>query len=151
MKKMRQFFIMGVIAILVVMSSVAQVSGGVGSIDKECIRYGFSYGIAKYQCGLTDPDEGNGSTLTVLWTNCISVDWTADPEVAGVLSKEGTSTYKHLGGASGTVVNSSKHAISHITFCGKIPTVPEFGTPAIALAILLTTPAFAYLMVKKRE
>jgi len=29
--------------------------------------------------------------------------------------------------------------------------VPEFTTPAMALAILLTTPAFAYLLVKKRE
>jgi len=30
-------------------------------------------------------------------------------------------------------------------------TVPEFLTPAIALAVLLTTPAFAYLLVKKRK
>ena len=34
--------------------------------------------------------------------------------------------------------------------CEGLPT-PEFGSLAMALAILLTTPAFAYLIVKKRE
>lgn len=32
-----------------------------------------------------------------------------------------------------------------------IPTAAEFGSIAVPLAILLTTPAFAYLMVKRRK
>ena len=91
---------------------------GVGNIDQECQSEGFDYGIAKYQCGSTSPDEGDGSSLTVSWTDCESVDWTADPEVAGVLSKEGTSTYVHSGGSAGTIAKACQQDLSHITFCG---------------------------------
>jgi|GEM_PF-2648237 len=33
----------------------------------------------------------------------------------------------------------------------EVPSVPEFVTPAIALAILLTSPAFAYLLLRRRH
>jgi len=136
--------------LLIITLTTLASANGVGSIDTECQRYGFSYGIAKYQCGNTTPDEGDGSTLTVTWNQCLSVDWTANPQVAGVLSKEATNTYIWSGGTSGTITKNGQHDISHITFCGRQTEAPEYSSPAILLAALLSTPAFAYLLAKKK-
>ncbi len=35
--------------------------------------------------------------------------------------------------------------------CSGAPPVPEFVTPAIAMAILLSSPAFAYLIIRRRH
>ncbi|MEA1924549.1 MAG: hypothetical protein U9M95_01640 [Candidatus Altiarchaeota archaeon] len=134
--------------LIITLSTLAS-ANGIGSIDEECRNAGFSYGIAKYQCANTAPDEGDGSTLTVTWNQCISVDWTANPAVAGVLSKEGNPTYVWGGGTSGTITKNGEQDISHITFCGEYSEAPEYSSLAILLAALLTAPAIAYLIAKK--
>ncbi|ODS40843.1 MAG: hypothetical protein A7315_07465 [Candidatus Altiarchaeales archaeon WOR_SM1_79] len=145
---------MGVIAILATTYSFAVVDDGVGSIDQECQANGFDFGIVKF--------EWNTTTNSYTYENPeippydVNVtgdderaDWTASPAVDGVLHKEAGNTFVHAGGTSGTV-DMNENAISHITFCGSENGAPEFLTPAIALAVLLTTPAFAYLVVKRR-
>ena len=99
-------------------------SRGVGSPDTECQNNGFDFGIAKYQCSSETAEPGSAYdnyTITVNWTgsgdDCSSVDWTSDPAVDGVLSKEGGDTFVKPGGTSGTI-NQGTHGISHITFCG---------------------------------
>ncbi|UCD04148.1 MAG: hypothetical protein JSW73_00675 [Candidatus Woesearchaeota archaeon] len=82
-----------------------------------CKDQGFGFFIAKYNCGFTTPEEGYGDFITVSWNNCTSVNWTADPAVGFVVSKEAPNFYPHPGGTSGTIVKSGQQEISHITFC----------------------------------
>jgi hypothetical protein len=95
-------------------------NGGVGSPDKECQDHGFDFGIKKYECGNTTPENGSHAgdyDISVIWNNCVSVNWTSNPGVGGVLSKEGCTTYNYSGGSSGIVTKICQD-ISHITFCG---------------------------------
>lgn len=147
---MKKLFILPVLVVLTMLLITvvnAQVAG-VGSPDTECQNNGFDYGIAKYQCNSYEPEEGSAFDsydLTVEWfggEDCSSADWTADPAVDGVLSKEGTSTYVHLGGTSGTITQTGQNSISHVTFCGKVPQVPEFGTMVGILTVLSAVGVF---------
>lgn len=114
---------------------------GVGSPDTECQANGFDFGIAKYGTESTSPDTDGASgasdyTTGVTWNGELSVDWTANPSVAGVVSKEGTATYVHPGGVSGSVAKSGQNGISHITFCGNEPETDETGSITIVKEIV---------------
>jgi cysteine-rich repeat protein len=100
---------------------------GIGSPDKECKCSGFDFGIVKYECegGIEKGPEASNYDISLSWNKCNSADWTADPGVDGILSKEATIIYTHDGGASGTIDKTTKHDISHITFCGYENTEPE--------------------------
>lgn len=132
-----------ILALLLLVVGVSAVS-----IHEECQDSGFDYGIAKYQCGSTTPSEGDGSTTTLSWNNCVSVDWTADPAVDGIISKEGTIRFVYPGGTSGTITKVDQHDISHITFCGNTNgEIPEFTAVTAGIALL---GALGVFLLKKR-
>jgi hypothetical protein len=126
------------------------------SIDEECDEFGFPYGIVKYEWNGTDyvpEDDIVGSYVITLDGDDYEVDWTADPNVAGVIRKSGGNTEKYPGGSSGTVTGFETtnpqgkpitQAISHITFCGCKGGnggpggngVPEFTTGTLAVAVI---------------
>ncbi len=152
---MKKIPIIRLIALLIATTIVVQ-GEGVGSIDTQCRANGFDYGIIRYEWNkdiskyeAEDPPPKSPYSITVSG-DATSASWTADPAVDGVLHKESLNTYLHAGGTIGTV-NMVSNEISHITFCGKETTVPEFTSLAVALVILLTTPAFAYLIIKKKH
>ncbi len=159
MKKIKQLFIIWVITILIATFGIADQgtlgTTNTGSIDDECKANGFDYGIVKFEWnGTTNSHEPElppvyGYIIAVTG-NTSTAYWTADPGVCGVLHKESQNTYIHLGGTTGTV-DYNIHGISHITFCGCETPTPEFTTLTMALMIMLISPAFAYLLIKKRK
>lgn len=136
--------LVSVLVIASIGSVIAPPNGnGVGSPDTECQNHGFDFGIAKYQCNSIVPEEGSAFdsyNITVEWfgelEDCSSVDWTADPAVDGILSKEGQDYVVYYDGTSGTI-EKGDHGISHVTFCGDLPpVVPEFGATVGILTAL---------------
>jgi len=122
-----------------------------GSSDSECSQIGL-VGRAKYQCDNETPPEGDTTGLTVTWHStdggCTGANWTADPAVAAVLTKDGVQYYQWDGGTEGSVYNAGQQSISHMTFCGRpSENVPEF-TSLGALAALGLAGLFVY---KKRN
>jgi len=93
----------------------------------ECQSEGFDFFIEKFECEKTTPESNDPDyEINPTWTNCTSVDWTSDPAVAGVLSKEDAQPLVvHTGGTSGIFDKSGKWDISHITFCGNDSTPPK--------------------------
>ncbi len=157
--KMKRILALLLVAIL----AMTVVFGQVGSPNTECQDNGFDYGIAKYQCGSTSPEEGDGTGLSVTWNavmfndeevQCGSADWTSTYEIAGVLVKSATNTDVWPGGMSGTVEGWETtnpqdqpilHSISHITFCGDEHQVPEFSTLTFGAAIIGAGLALVFL------
>jgi hypothetical protein len=114
--------------ILIIMPMVT--ANGVGSPDVECQRYGFDYGIVKYECsdGFEEGSYYDYYNISVEWNECDSFDYTSDPAVDGILLKASTETTVFPGDGNGTITKPDKYDISHITFCGyEPPVVPEFG------------------------
>ncbi len=113
------------------------------SIDEECQDAGFDFGIAKYQCGQTTAEEGShydDYTITVTWSACTSVDWTADPAVDGILEKAGFNPIEvHPGGTSGTIDKTYQQDISHITFCGNEAPTTTTTTSSTTTTTPITT------------
>lgn len=122
----------------------------VRGIDRECMANGFDYGIVKYQCGSYDPDEGDGTGMTITWhfddeQECEALEWSSTFPVDGVLSKEGDLTFVQPGGTSGYFMQTGQNAISHATFCGKKDSdVPEFSAIAAGI-VLISVAGFVYL------
>ncbi|MBN2422151.1 hypothetical protein JXB41_02900 [Candidatus Woesearchaeota archaeon] len=136
-----------VIAILFLFAMSVVFANGVGSPDEECRQHGFDYGIAKWDWVeeayvLSAEGVRPGYTVSISG-DAASATWKCNPGAAGALSKEGTYTYVHSGGTSGTVTPSlapdgKTHDISHITLCGNENDgqVPEFTTIGAGLALL---------------
>lgn len=85
------------------------------------------------------PADGTKDGVTLSWSDCsanecFTATWTSDTQVGLVLEKAGPATYQHIGGMSGVVYNSSKHALSHVELCKDetvtAQSVPEFGVLA---------------------
>ena len=125
-------------------------AGGVGSIDLECQRYGFDYGIVKYEWNGTAYAQEAAPKAPYMITlngNAQAANWTANPPVAGVLAKMGQDYATYSGGNAGTV-SMGEHAISHITFCGNdTTTVPESGILVGIISLLI--PSAIYLARKR--
>ena len=154
---MKKSIVLMIILSIISLTSVYAVSKAVGSIDNECQANGFDFGVAKYECPDTDPSEENVAGTSIEWVvvidenqnpECVSVDWEADPAVAGVLTKEGTTTFTSAGGTSGTVEMMGQNSISHITFCGESNEIPEFTTIGAGLAL---AGAGLYMYRKRRK
>jgi hypothetical protein len=127
-------------------------SGRVGSIDTECQAHGYDYGIVKYEWNGTnyiqEAQPISPYTITVNG-NAQAANWTANPPVAGILTKMGQDYATYAGGTSGTV-NMGAHAISHITFCGNEgTTVPESGLIVGIISLLI--PGMIYIARKRRD
>src|SRR3989344_5209111 len=124
-KFIASFYIGSFIASMVLQPLVFfNASANVGSPDNECQNADFDFGIVKYSAGSTIPENGSVAgdyTITVTWSGTNSVSWTSNPVVAGVVSKEGNSSYVNNGGTSGTIVKHGQNGFSHITFCGNDP------------------------------
>jgi hypothetical protein len=139
-------------AIISMLLMTAASAGGVGSIDLECQRYGFDYGIVKYEWNsTTSAYEQEAPTkapyMITLTGNSQAANWTANPPVAGVLTKMGQDYATYAGGNAGTV-SMGEHAISHITFCGNdTTTVPESGILIGIISLLI--PGTIYLARKR--
>ena len=139
---------------MLVMSIIASIFvSAVGADVQECLDAGFDFYIEKFQCGDTSPETDNPNwAITVDWTgtdnDCTSVDWTANPAVAGVTEKAGTNAVvTHPGGTSGTIDKTYKQAISHVTFCGNENEIPEFTTIGAALVLA----GAGFYMYRKRS
>ena len=137
--------------LFVAILALASVIAGVGSIDEECQKHGFDFGIVKFEWkeGSYVKEDSEVSPWSVNVTgDDSSADWVANPAVAGVLHKESNDYYTWSGGTSGAV-NEQEHGISHITFCGddKGNEVPEFSTIA-ALGVLGL--AGAFVLIKRK-
>ncbi|MFH1722789.1 MAG: hypothetical protein ABH950_09335 [Candidatus Altiarchaeota archaeon] len=185
---MKKLFTLVIIALFAAPFAIAQ---GVGSIDTECQGNGFDFGIVKFEWGCEEP----GPTGLTIAGNCgyvpenppippyivgvegdaAQANWTASPEVDGVLVKGGTEYDTYPGGASGTVScvtytnpggQTNCHGISHITFCGDnetettttVPEItttipdtpaPEFASLVLPAIILLLAPGIAFIARKK--
>jgi hypothetical protein len=133
----KAFAILAIFALLLVGTPVFNAEAAVGSIDTECQAAGFDFGIAKYQSAWT-LDEGDGTGINVSGT-AQSVNWTANPAVAGVVAKTGTDSDSFAGGSSGQInawvtvpgPSGNKKDISHITFCGNQSQDPETASLTI--------------------
>ncbi|MFC2154101.1 hypothetical protein ACFLRC_01280 [Candidatus Altiarchaeota archaeon] len=141
-------------------------SKGVGSIDEECQRNNFDFGIVKFEWeggNYTPEDPPIPPYIVSVVGDDHQANWTASPAVDGVLSKEGNSTYVNLGGTSGTITQTGQNAISHLTFCGDnetsttttIPETtttvpsPEFTSVVIPALVVLFSLTIAYVYRKK--
>ncbi|MEX1027937.1 MAG: helix-hairpin-helix domain-containing protein [Candidatus Paceibacterota bacterium] len=114
---------------------------GIGDPDQECQANGFDYGISKWEWddneeAYVEENDGDfplaGYTITVEG-DTDEADWTADPAVAGVVSKEALGSFVHSGGTEGTVTKDGQHDISHITFCGNDEPLVEEPEESITL------------------
>ncbi len=146
-------------------------SAQVGSIDTECQAHGFMGGIVKYEWadsgGYVAEDPAIDPWVISVVGDTVEANWTASPDVAGVLVNGGTEYDEYAGGSSGTVAcvwyanpggQESCHGISHITFCydqevttTTVPTdLPEFPSLVLPALLALLVPSAAYLVYKAR-
>ena len=141
MGSLKKLFVLGIMILVIgAMTVSARPQERVGSIDDECARQGFEFGIVKFEY---DEELGFVAEDPAIYPWVIEVEgddyearWTSQPEVYAILSKEGQSTYTWDGGLNGTIHPSGQQSISHLTFCGDSEPVPEFGVIAsIALAL----------------
>ncbi len=88
---------------------------GIGSIDDECQAKGFDYGVAKWEWSNNSytTDNANGTNVT---GDNNQASWTANPAVAGVIRKAGTTSEVFPGGTSGNI-SADNYGISHLTLC----------------------------------
>lgn len=106
-------FIVGIFGLFNLNNSLAR---GIGSIDDECQANGFDYGVAKWEWqdnSYQSSGEANGTNVT---GDNNTAYWTADPAVAGVIRKAGSTSTVFPGGNSGTI-SADQYGISHLTFC----------------------------------
>jgi hypothetical protein len=122
------------IGILIIGVGAAQ-PASVG-IDQECMEMGYDYGIEKFEFEDNEYllEEDNPSYDIMVEGDALSLSWTSEPSVAGVVMKSALMSYDFAGGTSGTVTSQGKE-ISHITFCGRNE-VPEFGFVGGIIALL---------------
>src|SRR3989344_6390056 len=129
----------------------------VGNPDNECQNQGFDFGIAKFECDNDDwsvsEDDGfppDGYDVSADGEDCSSVDWESDPAAAGIIEKAGQDVFIHDGGFSGTVEQSGRHEISHITLCGDEDfVIPEFG--GIAAGLAFAGAGAGYMLFRRRK
>jgi hypothetical protein len=102
----------------------------VGNMDTVCTSAGYDFGVAKYEWknnGYQKESEKNGYTTTVTGT-ASQANWTSNPAVAGVISKQATLIIDHnQSGISGTI-NKGAHDISFVVLCGNNTPEPTTAT-----------------------
>lgn len=92
----------------------------VGNMDTVCTSAGYDFGVAKYEWkhnGYQKESEKNGYTTTVTGT-ASQANWTSNPAVVGVISKQATSIIDHSQSGSFGTINKGAHDISFVVLCG---------------------------------
>lgn len=131
-----------IVLALVVFFSAVTAYARVGSIDDECMAYGFDFGIAKWEFeggSFVLSDFIAGYNTSVVGSE-YQANWSSYTWIDGVLSKEGLITHVFSGGTNGQVestminvthnnnnTNELMHGISHITLCGETPACTSFS------------------------
>ncbi len=119
-------------------------------IDKECTDYGFDSGIAKFYCDSIMAKVGDGTTISVTWTNCDSSGWTANPAASGIISNEGGVSYVNTGGILGTVSKKGQDDIDSITFCRGGHLLPEYPSNLFPFLAAFAAIGISVVLVKKK-
>ena len=87
------------------------------NINDQCQQAGFDFGVVKWEWENDHYVPEGAAQGTAVTGDERVADWTAQPAVAGVISKAGTDSTVFSGGTSGTIM-ADKYDISHLTFCG---------------------------------
>lgn len=94
-----------------------------------CTDYGYDFEVVKYDWNGSTYVKGSEKTgyVTTASGDTVTANWTANPAVAGVLAKAGTTVTEFAGGTAGTVnksqIGDGTYAISNFALCGN--DVPE--------------------------
>lgn len=144
-----KFGIMSIVMLLLCSGFVFADPVGIPNYDQECmdncnglkaIAKWEDGNVQKYMAGYAVNVTGDGE----------SANWTSSPGAECLVSQEGSNTYTHIGGTSGTVVKTGKQEIGHITLCGRSQNqIPEFTAVAAGIALLGSGAAFIALRKKR--